>query len=135
MYSYERKISGSDYYNDTNLNSFIGKVGLVYVSDYSYASSNCGNSTNSNSCNDQNWLYNIISLNSDLKEAWTITAYIASDRWGKNSSFYVYNQGIGHIQVCGAGGSKEIYPTLYLTPNVLITSGDGTESSPYIFSL
>ena len=41
MYSYERKTSGSNYYYSTNPNSWVGKLALMYVSDYGYASANC----------------------------------------------------------------------------------------------
>ena len=71
FYSYERKIqntTSNEFYNGTNPNSFIGKLGLMYLSDYGYASSNCENKkiydNNSSSndiraCNGTNWLYNI----------------------------------------------------------------------------
>ena len=135
MYSYERKISGTAYYNDTNPNNWIGKIGLMYVSDYGYASSNCNNSTNLESCNNQNWLNNIISLNTNYSDSLTITASITSDAWKGISSFYIYNHGIGHRQVCGTGSDGQIFPTLYLKSNVLITGGDGTSSNPYTFGL
>ena len=134
MYSYERKISGTAYYDDTNPNNWVGKLGLLYVSDYGYASSNCNNSTNLESCNNQNWLNNIISLNTNYSDSWTITASIKSGRWSRIFSFYIYNQGIGSMQVCGASGNKQIFPTLYLKSNVLITGGDGTSSNPYKLS-
>ena len=72
MYSYERKIKNTksnEIYYGTNPNSWIGKIGLMYVSDYGYASSNCegknlyiyGNNTDDiRQCNSTNWLYNII---------------------------------------------------------------------------
>ena len=134
MYSYERKISGTAYYNDTNPNNWIGKIGLMYVSDYGYASSDCNNSTNLESCNNQNWLNNIISLNTNYSDSWTITASITSDAWKRISSFYIYNHGIGHTEVCGSSGGKQIFPTMYLKSNVLITGGDGTSSNPYKLS-
>ena len=134
MYSYERKISGTAYYNDTNPNNWVGKLGLMYVSDYGYASSNCNNSTNLESCNNQNWLNNIISLNTNYSDSWTITASITSDAWKRISSFYIYNHGIGHTEVCGSSGGKQIFPTMYLKSNVLITGGDGTSSNPYKLS-
>ena len=71
FYSYERKIqntTSNEFYNGTNPNSWVGKLGLMYVSDYGYASSNCENKRiydyNSSAndirvCNDTNWLYNI----------------------------------------------------------------------------
>ena len=135
MYSYERKISGTAYYNDTNPNNWIGKMGLMYVSDYGYASSDCNNSTNLESCNNQNWLNNIISLNTNYSDSWTITASITSDAWKRISSFYIYNHGIGHTEVCGSTGGKQIFPTMYLKSNVLITGGDGTSSNPYKLSI
>ena len=134
MYSYERKISGTAYYNDTNPNNWIGKIGLMYVSDYGYASSDCNNSSNLESCNNQNWLNNIISLNTNYSDSWTITASITSDAWKRISSFYIYNHGIGHTEVCGSSGGKQIFPTMYLKSNVLITGGDGTSSNPYKLS-
>ena len=135
MYSYERKISGTAYYNDTNPNNWIGKIGLMYVSDYGYASNDCNNSTNLESCNNQNWLNNIISLNTNYSDSWTITASITSDAWKRISSFYIYNHGIGHTEVCGSSGGKQIFPTMYLKSNVLITGGDGTSSNPYKLSI
>ena len=135
MYSYERKISGTAYYNDTNPNNWIGKIGLMYVSDYGYASSDCNNSTNLESCNNQNWLNNIISLNTNYSDSLTITASIRSDAWKGISSFYIYNHGIGRRQVCGTGSDGQIFPTLYLKSNVLITGGDGTSSNPYKLSI
>ena len=135
MYSYERKISGTAYYNDTNPNNWIGKIGLMYVSDYGYASSNCNNSTNLESCNNQNWLNNIISLNTNYPDSWTITASLEDYYRRTVSSFYIYNHGIGHRQVCGTGSDGQIFPTLYLKSNVLITGGDGTSSNPYKLSI
>ena len=133
MYSYERKISGTAYYNDTNPNNWIGKIGLMYVSDYGYASSDCNNSTNLKSCNNQDWLNNIISLNTNYSDSWTITTSLGS--WRRVSSFYVNNQGVSDMYVCGMDSDKQIFPTLYLKSNVLITGGDGTSSNPYKLSI
>ena len=135
MYSYERKISGTAYYNDTNPNNWIGKIGLMYVSDYGYASSNCNNSTNLESCNNQNWLNNIISLNTNYPDSWTITASLEDYYRRTVSSFYVNNQGVSDMYVCGMDSGKQIFPTVYLKSNVLITGGDGTSSNPYKLSI
>ena len=135
MYSYERKISGTAYYNDTNPNNWIGKIGLMYVSDYGYASSNCNNSTNLESCNNQNWLNNIISLNTNYSDSWTITASLEDYYRRTVSSFYVNNQGVSDMYVCGMDSGKQIFPTVYLKSNVLITGGDGTSSNPYKLSI
>ena len=37
MYQYERKINGSKYFYKTNPYSWVGKLGLMYASDYGYA--------------------------------------------------------------------------------------------------
>ena len=135
MYSYERKISGTAYYNDTNPNNWVGELGLMYVSDYGYASSNCNNSTNLESCNNQNWLNNIISLNTNYPDSWTITASLEDYYRRTVSSFYVNNQGVSDMYVCGMDSGKQIFPTLYLKSNVLITGGDGTSTNPYKLSI
>ncbi|MDY4236382.1 MAG: hypothetical protein SOX86_00005, partial [Bacilli bacterium] len=46
FYSYERKIqntTSNEFYYESNPNSWVGKLGLMYLSDYGYASSNCEN--------------------------------------------------------------------------------------------
>ena len=136
FYSYERKIqntTSNEFYNGTNPNSFIGKLGLMYVSDYGYASSNCENKklydSNSSSndiraCNGTNWLYNIkvnewllpqFASNSD------IAFFVNSDGFanGSNVAFYQF----------------AVRPVLYLISSAQITGGNGTSSSPYTLGL
>lgn len=36
IYKYERKIKGKSYYNKNNPNSWIGKIAIMYASDYAY---------------------------------------------------------------------------------------------------
>ena len=129
MYSYERKISGRDYYTGTNPNSWVGKLGLMYVSDYGYASANCETKALYNSsdetqdlraCNDTNWLYNI------KVDEWLLP----QDGRSSRDAFYVFSGGnvygynVRYYQFA-------VRPVLYLTSAVQITGGEGTESSPY----
>ena len=132
MYSYERKISGSNYYYGSNPNSWVGKIALMYESDYGYASLNCEtkalyNSSDSTqdlrACNDTNWLYNI-------KTAEWLLPQFGGSRYNYYA-FNVFSRG-------NAGNSASVYsnqyavrPVLYLTLAVQITGGEGTESSPY----
>ena len=137
MYSYERKINGSDYYYGTNPNSFIGKIGVMYASDYGYASDACetkqlynnnSSSKDIRACNDTNWLYNI------KNAEWLLDQN--PDR-GLGVDFYYTNKN-GYIDNSGGIFSTHnfhVRPVLYLTSAVQITGGDGTESNPYIFSL
>ena len=130
MYSYERKISGSDYYYSTNPNSWVGKIALMYESDYGYASLNCetkalysssGSSNDLRACNDTNWLYNIKEtewLLPQLSSSSSIAFFVSSDG-------YVYN--LNHT----CTNPFAVRPVVYLTSAVQIIGGEGTESNPY----
>ena len=145
MYLYERKTSGTDYYYGTNPNSWTGKLGLMYVSDYGYASSNCesnklhdstsnGTLNDVRACNNINWLYGVINSGNSLG-VWTITEHIASDAFKGRSVFYYIDGSFSFMQVCGTGSSINIYPTLYLTSAAKITGGSGTSTDPYTLGL
>ena len=140
MYSYERKIKNTksnEFYYGSNPNSFIGKIGAMYASDYGYASSNCEtkklydqNSSNYDirACNDTNWLYNIKNFE------WLLDQN--PDR-GLGVNFYYTNKN-GYIE--NFGGMFSIHkfhvrPVLYLISSVQITGGDGTSSNPYTLGL
>ena len=131
FYSYERKIqntTSNEFYYGTNPNSFIGKLGLMYVSDYGYASSNCENKklydSNSSSsdiraCNDTNWLFK-------GNDEWLLPQYASNS----NNAFFVRSDGLVlndfvHYSQYG------VRPVLYLISSAQITGGNGTSSSPY----
>ena len=117
---------------------WIGKIGLMYPSDYGYATSG-GSTTNRETClntelynwdgssvsdcKDNDWLYD--SSNSQ----WTITPK------SSNSSgvFFLYRA--GNVSTYSARSSGTVSPALYLSSNVKISGGEGTESSPYQLSL
>ena len=105
--------------------SWIKKIGLVYPSDYTFANaynfnSNCYNKPVFNiDCQEPlNWLGNI-SENGSL----TITALSA----GRNIMHYTY------MQLYGVDSSRTnyVYPTLFLSSNVIVTGGNGTSDIPY----
>ena len=140
MYSYERKIKNTksnEFYYGSNPNSFIGKIGVMYASDYGYASSNCEtkklyNQNSSNydirACNDTNWLYNI------KNGEWLLDQN--PDR-GLGVDFYYTNKN-GYI--ANSGGmflthNFHVRPVLYLTSSVRITGGSGTSANPYTLGL
>ena len=136
FYSYERKIqntTSNEFYNGTNPNNWVGKLGLMYVSDYGYASSNCENKkiwddSNSSSndiraCNTTNWLFK---GNSE----WTLPQGASISF----SAFYVFSGGyVSDLSV--SLGQFAARPVLYLISSVQITGGNGTSSSPYTFGL
>ena len=126
MYSYERKISGSGtYYYSSNPNSWVGKIALMYASDYGYAAGDActGNLSgySSSTCTSNNWLYN-------SNNEWLL-AHVAS---GSGNSFLTYNGGVSSGSV--SGNLRAVRPTLYLKSEVQITEGDGTSSNPYKLS-
>jgi len=136
MYKNERKINGGTYYYGTNPNNWIGKIGLMYLSDYGYASANCegkvtydtqSSSNDLRACNDTNWLYNL------KVNEWLLPQYSEAGS-GSYYSFFVYSD--GHVYPRDVRSSQSaVRPTLYLKSNVKITGGDGTSSSPYTLGL
>jgi len=130
MYSYERKIANTtsnEFYYGSNPNSWVGKLALMYVSDYGYASFNCETkklydtaTTDLRACNDTNWLYNI------KVDEWLLPQYGS----GSNYAFYVISD--GHVYYNNVRRFQfAVRPVVYLTSAVQITGGDGTENSPY----
>ena len=127
MYSYERKISGSNYYYGSNPNNWVGKLALMYESDYGYASANCETkklydtaTTDLRACNDTNWLYNI------KVEEWLLPQFSSSS----GSAFVVFSDGYVDGNYVN-DGQFAVRPVLYLTSAVKITGGEGTESNRY----
>ena len=135
FYSYERKIqntTNNEFYYGSNPNNWVGKVALMYLSDYGYASSNCENKriygTNSSAndiraCNTTNWLYN--------------NAYqwlLPHGAGGSVYAFAVISDGRAFANGI-SNGKLTVRPVLYLISSVQITGGNGTSSSPYTLGL
>ena len=108
--------------------NWIGKIGLMYPSDYGYASSGCRDGEqilynyNNEVCINTNWLYKKTYswLLAPRSESWYILRYI--NDLGRVNSHYAYM-------------NRGVYPVTYLRSDVKLTSGDGTESNPYELSL
>ena len=117
----------SSYYG-TNPNSWVGKLGLMYISDYGYAASDTCTSDLSNynyeTCTSNNWLYNI------KKDEWLLPQG-ASDRFNGVSVLSNGRVGSGNVII----DQFAVRPVLYLISSVQITGGNGTSSSPYTLGL
>ena len=132
MYQYERKIqntTSNEFYNGTNPNSFIGKLGLMYASDYGYAvSDECTQNLNgydNATCKNNNWLFK-------GNDEW-ILPQIASY---SSLALFVYSDGGVNLNDREVRRYlNAVRPVLYLTSNVLITGGSGTSTDPYTFGL
>ena len=127
MYQYERKINGSTYYNGSNPNNWVGKLALMYASDYGYAASdectvNLYNYDNA-TCINNNWLFK-------GNAEWMLPQVASSSliAFGVHSDGYV---SYDRVSINPLG----VRPVLYLISSVQITGGNGTSSSPYTFEL
>lgn len=123
VYEYER---GTTVYSGRPT-TWYGKIGLMYLSDYGYATDielcqqNLYNYENTN-CKNNNWLFNnnsqwsIVHVSNSQGKSFSIT----SSGWVSTSNA-TYSQAI-------------IRPTIFLYKNVLFESGTGTIDNPYKIS-
>ena len=114
--------------NDENSKKWNGKVGLITLSEYLRANNdmnNCGTYTiynrNHMSCRDSNWILSTLSAG----YLWTINAVKGSSY----QVFYIYNG--GPINPSSTDDDNTANPVVYLSSEVKITGGTGTQSDPY----
>ena len=131
FYGYER---GETVYSNHET-IWEGKIGLMYPSDYGYATSG-GSTTNRSSCLAKelyNWdssSYSYCKSNDWLYDSstvqWTLTPYSSNS----HSVFYVYYNG-NVISNSYARLSNAVRPSVYLKSNIAISGGDGSIGFPY----
>ena len=134
FYGYER---GTTVYSGRPT-YWIGKIGLMYPSDYGYATSG-GTTTNRASCLAKELFRWSSSSYSDCKNndylynsslyQWTLTPI-------SSYSYRVFDVGTtGLVNINGASSSRNsASPVLYLKSTVEITGGDGTSGNPFTLS-
>ena len=130
MYQYERKIkntTNNEFYYGTNSNSWVGKLALMYASDYGYATSDECTQTllyySNTTCKNNNWLLN-------SKEEWLLPPNASKS----NYAFIVRStEEVNSIYVMGA--TNVVRPVLYLKPDVKIIVGHGTSTDPYVLGI
>ena len=131
-YKYER---GTRVYSGRSTN-WTGKVGLIYPSDYGYATSG-GTTTNRASClakelynwesysvsdcKNNDWMYNLNTWQ------WTISPLADAS----SSVFFVTTGGYVSIDIA-YDDSDSIRPVVHLKSTIKVISGSGTKESPYI---
>ena len=128
-YSYER---GTTVYSGRDT-SWVGKVGLMYPSDYGYATSG-GSTTDRKSCLNKelfNWrdvsdCYNNDWLLFNSTTQWTLTSNASSPY----NVFDVYSNGEVNNGITSYKFS--VRPVVFLKSNIKIVDGDGSSSNPYI---
>ncbi len=130
QYNAER---GSVTYQNSRPSLWTGKIGLIYASDYGYASTNeecrlnlrAGLTLKDNKmdnttakCKNSNWISH--------QWTWTINSYLTPS---------TIHGVVGYIESSSAYGAAAIRPSVYLLPSVKIIFGDGTSSNPYKLEL
>ncbi len=145
MYTAERSdntgkiCTSGTYCNDTTQRTtkWIGKVGLMYPSDYGYATSgessvnretclsyqlyNWNSGNYKTDCAQNSWLFN------SSQTQWTMTPVPNSSY--ASDVFYVYSS--GYVDGSGACAAFGVRPVVYLKSNVQIEGGKGTSEEPY----
>ena len=114
---------------------WIGSIGLMYASDYGYATSG-GSTTDRETCLDtelSDWDDYDDCFNNDWlytgSYQWTLTP-----RSSTSYALFIVHS-IGGVSINNASGRIDVSPAIYLSSNVKISGGEGTESSPYELSL
>ena len=128
--------SGNDC-NDTveRTTTWTGYVGLPYVTDWAYASSESVCETNMQKqdsssayiCKNNNWMHH--GTTDDYEDTTWVMSPIAGPDIARNVWLV---SGDGCVGGYGAAVPLSAFPTIYLKSNILIESGKGTSSNPYI---
>ena len=116
------------YCNDTvtRTTEWTGYIALPYVTDWAYASSedDCNTKMDKSStykCKNNNWM-----------QRSTIAWYLSPNARDSDAGFAWYVSGDGYASYGYATYTYAVVPSIYLKSNVLIESGAGTSSNPYI---
>ena len=128
MYQYERKINGSTYYYGSNPNSGVGKLALMYASDYGYAvSDECTQNLynyNNTICKNNNWLFK-------GNAEWMLPQGVSYSGY----AFVLDSRGNIGVGAIVNDNQFAVRPVLYLKPDVKIIVGHGTSTDPYVIGI
>ena len=131
--------SSGTYCNDTvtRATEWTGYIGLPYVTDWAYASSenDCNtkidvSSTYTYKCKNNNWMHHGTTM--DVEDA---TWVMSPGAFPDYASYVWYVLGGGITSDSRAAYPLSAFPTIYLKSNIIIESGKGTSSDPYELSL
>ena len=123
--------SSGKWCNDTvtRTTEWTGYIALPYLTDWAYASENSICETNmqvqasSNNfiCNNNNWMQ---------RGGWTLSP----SAFTINANYVWYVDGLPNFTDASNALADAVFPAIYLKSNILIESGKGTSSDPYILS-
>ena len=114
----------------TRTTTWTGYIGLPYVTDYAYASSenDCNTKIDHSStykCKNNNWMHYGSTYNDS-------TWYLSPHAYPVSASNVLRVFGVGKVVSFNAAYPLSVFPTIYLKSNVIIESGKGTNTDPYI---
>ena len=124
--------SSGSWCNDTvtRTTEWTGYIALPYVTDWAYASSekDCNTKIDQSStykCKNNNWMH--------YGSTWNDVMWVLSPNALPDSAYNAWLvDGGGNTGSSRAAGPFSAFPTIYLKSNILIESGTGTSSDPYI---
>ena len=128
FYKYER---GTTVYSGRSTN-WTGKVGLIYPSDYGYATS--GNSSTTRATCLAKELYNWDGASACYQNDWLFkSSYMWSLSPGSSSSYNVFLvDSSGYVYNIDATFTRGVWPVVYLKSTIKVTTGTGSSDSPFI---
>ena len=123
--------TGGQWCNDTvtRKTEWTGYIGLPYVTDWAYASSESVCETNMQKKDSSNLL---VCKNNNWMQRNTWAWYLSPSADGSYANYAWAVSGDGYASNYSAANSLVVVPSIYLKSNVLIESGNGTSSNPYI---
>ena len=135
FYGYERGTNVSD----GALTTWTGKIGLMYPSDYGYATSGGTTKDRAACLAKELWSWDMDSDFSDCKE----NDYLFKsgyDQWTlspiSNSSPHVFGVGYGgFVDYYLVSNTAAVRPVLFLKSNVQVDKGTGAKSDPYVLKM
>lgn len=133
---------------ENRITNWIGKIGLMYPSDYAYTyaygiddgcfNKNCKLDANPT----KGWIYssNINDGEDNISSQWTITPDSSEGQYSSFYAFFINSDGRAISSQCGfcydnVTWKYGVRPVVYLNNNIYINSGDGTLDNPYKLEL
>ncbi len=113
--------------------SWQGKIGLMYPSDFGYATIGVANGVSCKTMNFDNWENNSDCFDNDWLFIKNGEQWLLTPNSNPTYGYTVYYQtSTGRLGYHPAYFPKNVKPTFYLKPNVkIISEGDGSEDNPF----
>ena len=124
--------TGATYCSDavTRTTEWTGYIALPYITDYAYASGedDCNTKIDQSStykCKNNNWMHYESTYNDKI---W----YLSPCAISSAADLVGFVHGDGNAEGDSASSAYAVFPAIYLKSDILIESGTGTSSNPYI---